>query len=314
MALDPNLWDTEYPIVNGEAVSEDEFADFEKQHQVRLPEFLKEMYRIQNGGGLIDLEGVEILLPIKKQENCWLPPMGSVEQSAKDGTFFFYDEDLEEIRAQAGDPKRMIYIGMAYGGAHKIVLNYNKTNTEGDPEVICINFDGVVEAGFLAPTFRNWMEQLTDNETELVLDWDEYKQYQVLYQSAETLALESGAIAQRETALCAYGKRDLLLFIRILEDDRMTQIERCLIPKGAEPGRLDKSWTIANSNGSYSLRLQPIENDSIERIHCERRINDQWKVERTCGPRVCTVDSKDQQVLKDLAQKLHAAGYTKSFY
>ena len=314
MALDPNLWNTEYPFPNSGGVTDEEFADFEKKHQLQLPEFLKEMYRIKNGGNLIDLEGVELLLPIYKIKDCWLPPMGAVEQYAKDGLLFYDNDDLEKLKVQVGDPKRLIYIGMGYGGDHRIALNYNKTNTEGDPEVIYIDFEGMDGARFLAPTFRNWMEQLTDNETELVLDWDEHKQYQVLHQSAESLALESGRTAQRETALCAYGKRDLLLFIRILEDDRMTQIERCLIPKGAEPSRLDKSWTVVNSNGSYSLRLQPIHNDSIERIYCERRKNDEWKVERTCGPRVCTVDSKDQQALKDLAQKLHVAGYTKSFY
>lgn len=304
MPLDPALWSKSEPDWCLPGVTANEFQAFEGKNKVELPALMKELYSIQNGGMLRDVDDV-YLCPLGKPLG-WLSPMSSLMELVGQRQFMDAD-DLEFVEEEFGDAGRIICFALSYGHVMD-ALNYNHTNSQGEPEVISLANDGGGH-GTESESFAAWFSALTGTEAEAALDWSELEQYPLLFKSTFDAIARNGSPAVKDCVLCRDGDQGLILFERTQSDGRTIEIQRASLPEG-----IDQTWLqvapFGNAGNLASLHLQPVETEDIHWVTSELRSNGEWKIERSRGvPIYALLLSQDQPGLRELARTLQEQGF-----
>ncbi len=166
-----NFWGKNPNLTPPSPCSDDEFALFEKKHQVKLPRELKELYMIQNGGHINfpnfrketasdeykdycydDL--IENMLRIDVNDN-------GINQSIAPVHLGGYDDDLIQLfRTNCGD---LNLIFPFEGDGHTYyALNYNENKEE--PNVVCVDAECEFTMHEVYSSFRSFLNSKSESE------------------------------------------------------------------------------------------------------------------------------------------------------
>lgn len=291
-----------YPI---EPAADLDFAAFESEFNVRLPEFLKQMYRIQNGGALRGVDWPEYLLPVTAAPEPW-QRICSLQNWAEFGSISA--DDLDWIEEEYGDPS--LVFPLASDGHVTYSLDYNQTDAAGEPSVIYVDFECSSDER-VAPSFRAWIDQLTASESDCAVDWEEQADYPLLYRdSFDAGPLPNGKSSSIEHLLCEDDEGGLLLFVRTMSEGQVVELSRVSLPKGVDSAWFQVDPFRPAPVETYALHLQPVNMDDIHWVTSELTDDGTWKNDESSGvPVYCMVESNNRQALTELADKLQASGY-----
>ncbi len=282
------------------------FTAFEAEFGVRLPESFKEMYRIQNGGYLQDIESPEYLLPLNSTTAAY-ERICSLQKWAESGSMLSAD-DLDWIEEDYGDPG--LIFPLSSDGHTTFALDYNQTDAKGEPSVIYVDFECISDER-IAPSFSAWLKQLTRSETEPAVDWEEHQRYPLLFQGSFTTNLtEHGKPEEIEHVLCREDEQGLLLFTRTRSEGRVLELSRVALPRGVDSTLFTIDAYRPAPVRTFQLHLQPVNMDDIHWIESRQTRDGTWKNEQSDGvPVYCTVESEDRDALRRLANELREAGF-----
>lgn len=296
---------------DAKGVDETTFAEFERRYGVSLPERLKALYRIQNGGILRDVEDVEKFAPL----NFHLEPHQRIcpfsdwitGDPVRDADFLEYAEEFE---SEYGAVNKIVLVAMAYSGW--FALNYNAIDENGEPPVIFLQFAVTMsesEPRNVAPSFSVWIDELTLGNAECAVDWEEHRNYPTLF--AETIEADYPDVGrmQVEHILCRDGEHGILLLTRTTVKNRIKELERVSIRDGVDENWLEVREFRPKPVGTYTLMLQPADQGDIHWLTSKLKQNSAWKNEKSSGvPVSCCIESKNQNALLELADVLRKAG------
>jgi len=203
------VWEEDPSALPG--ISEADFQEFEAKYQVQLPPFLKEMYRLQNGGRIQNAEQELVLLPIGTPDAI-VGQMQSLEDYASsDGPSSLTSIYLDWIEEEFKNPTRVIVIASC-GGHVVYALNYGSTKAGKEPSVVALDFE-CIDKDKVAPTFEKWIRKLSKVSTGPGVNWNEIEKYEVLYRFRfQNFATLDGTPEVIENVLCKTGERGLIYF------------------------------------------------------------------------------------------------------
>lgn len=306
MAKDQNYWEQNASALPG--VDEAGFQAFESHHGITLPPFLKEMYRLQNGGRIQNAEQELVLLPLGTPDPIF-GRMRSLEDYANaDGPSSLTSIYLDWIEEEFKDPARVIVIA-SYHGHVVYALDFGSPKSDKEPSVVALDFEGV-DKDKVAPTFEKWIKKLSKVSSGPAVNWNEIEKYEVLYRSNfQSFRTLDGTPELIENVLCKSGERSLIYFEKKEWKGQVTILNRCSFENEVIGLWFKVNKFRPDPNGTFTLHLQPTDSDGIRWVMDELKSGNRWKTRKTKGgPVYCTVESQDRDSLESLAALLRQQG------
>ncbi|MCA9093643.1 MAG: SMI1/KNR4 family protein [Planctomycetaceae bacterium] len=310
MAKEQTYWERDSSVLPG--VDETVFQEFESRHGITLPPFLKEMYRLQNGGGIQNAEQELVLLPIGTPDAIFGQMRSLEDYASADGPSSLTSIYLDWIEEEFKNPACVIVIA-SYGGHVVYALNYGSTKAGKEPSVVALDFE-CVDKDKVAPTFEKWIKKLSKVSSGPSVNWSEIEKYEVLYRSSFQYFLTmDGTPEVIENVLCKSGEMGLIHFEKKEWKGQVTALNRCSIENGVAGLWFKVKKFRPDPNGTFTLHLQPSDFDDIRWVMDEWKSGNRWKTRKMKGaPGYCTVESQDKESLESLADLLRQQGLVDS--
>jgi len=310
MPQDQTYWEQNSSALPG--VDEAAFQAFESHHGITLPPFLKEMYRLQNGGQIQNAEQELVLLPLGTPDPIFGRMRSLEDYAGADGPSSLSSIYLDWIEEEFKNPAHVIVIA-AYDGHVVHALDFGSAKADKEPSVVALDFE-CVDKDKVAPTFEKWIKKLSKVSSGPGVNWNEIEKYEVLYRSSfQHFVTLDGMPELVENVLCKSGERGLIHFEKKEWKGQITTLNRCVIENG-----VSGLWFKVNKfrpapNETFTLHLQPSEFDDIRWVMDELKSGKRWKTRKMKGaPVYCTVESKDRDSLESLATLLRQQGLVDS--
>lgn len=311
MPQDQTYWEQNTSALPG--VDEAAFQAFESHHGITLPPFLKEMYRLQNGGQIQNAEQELVLLPLGTPDPIFGRMRSLEDYAGDDGPSSLTSIYLDWIEEEFKNPARVIVIA-SYHGHVVYALDFGSSKADKEPSVVALDFE-CVDKDKVATTFEKWIKKITKVSSGPGVNWDEIEKYEVLYRSSfQHFVTLDGTPELIENVLCKSGERGLIHFEKKEWKGQITALNRCAIENG-----LDGMWFKVNKfrpapNETFTLHLQPTEFGGIRWVMDELKSGNRWKTQKMKGaPVYSSVESPDRESLDRLAELLKQQGYVDAF-
>lgn len=249
MPKDQEYWEQNPSASPG--VDEAVFHEFESRHSIEFPTFLKEMYRVQNGGPLRFSGDPAGLLPLKSlvdsnsitslDEYLTRTTPNPLEilysktiakmTGRMGGAASHIDQWREFVRRRFKSQERVFVIAQTDGNA-LIALDFNAGKPKDQTPVVEVNFSNM-EKTTLDSSFEKWVKKITKAPQKLAIDWGEIDQLEILCHSSMQfpLFLDGSGVLIIESVFCLQEDGSHVLFKRTSQDEKIIEITRIALPK-----------------------------------------------------------------------------------
>jgi hypothetical protein len=284
---DGEAFDEEMDAEPPAGVSEKEIRAWEKKHGVKLPELLRTVLALRNGG-CVRNTSLEIL------------PLETIEPVDED---FWEWTELDED--EAPDHHLMFTFGEESETGATLLMNFNARGPKGEPSVY---FDHHGESTYLEnDTLSGFFEAMLASSEAPSVDWSETERLDVAARASIDLSpMYGGQTASLDQVLAREGST-LVLFSRERspEGERLT---RTTLPLPLDPSWAEVSPLRPAPIATHSLHLQPEESDDIIEKQSERNDDGRWRNTTGRGaPIYVTFESADREGLEALRKQLLGA-------
>ncbi|MCA9094411.1 MAG: SMI1/KNR4 family protein, partial [Planctomycetaceae bacterium] len=311
-----NVWEEGSSALPG--ISEADCQEFEAKYQIQLPPFLKEMYRLQNGGEIKNADEELVLFPIGTPDAIYGQMRSLQDCASAFAPSSLTSIYLDWIEEEFEDPGRVIVIADYYGHV-KYVLDYNASNEGEEPPVVSLDFEGC-DNNQVATSFEKWIEELSEGISEQTtdrtesrpsFDWNEIEKYEILYRSSFRDTFKSdGAVEEIENVLCKSRERGLIHYVRRTVNEQVVTLDSCSIMHGVLDSKLKINRCRPAPANTFGLKLESLKPGDISWATNELDSPGRWITNKSNGPPyACTVESQDRESLETLATDLKEKGF-----
>jgi hypothetical protein len=270
----------------GPGRTDEQFAKWERENGVRLPEVLRQAYARQDGGFVRDTE-------------FRVFPLDEIAPPEDDFWEFACFDDGEE-------PDRELFFEFAeddLGG--RFFLCYSADGTEAEPAVFVYHSDPG-DASRCGKSVKRFFEKMLKTDNAPSVDWSETAALKPIARETIDLSRLHGGPAEKEQILARVGGA-LVVYERKRTPEAETYSKITLpLPLDADAACVQNC---PRGGSTYELVLQPENTDAIFSVESQRTTGGKWKNTKAQGvPVYATFESTNRDRLEALRQKLLGKG------